>query len=137
MRNRILAAALGFAALIGGLSFASPAQAADPNAACPSGTFCIFTGQNYTGTRWTFTLDMFLDGYNNGIRLSSGINNKGESFVNRMQEGYSIWMFDSGTCASYPWARKMTLGQAATSQGSDWGHRVSSVQLAPAAPLSC
>ena len=112
---------------------AAPAQAAASD--CPSGYFCIWTATNYSGSRYQYAYGTFVDSYHNGIRLGSGISNRGYSFYNRT--GSAVRIFDDGTFHLSPWARDMNNGQQATTQGSDWGGRVSSIQLQAASPLTC
>lgn len=121
------------AAMVGGLVVAAPARAAMGE--CTSGYFCIWTNTNYTGSRFQWSYGTLVDSYHNGIRLGSGITNRGYSFYNRTGDWVTI--FDSGTCALSPWYRDMYSGQFASATGSDWGGRVSSIQLTRASPLAC
>jgi hypothetical protein len=116
---------------IGGSFVASPAQAAASD--CPDGYFCIWTGAGYTGSRYQYSNSNFLAGTNNGIRLVSGITNRGYSFYDRV--GKAVYIIDGPACGSSTWNREMQNGQAAS--GGDWGGRVSSIQLWNAFPLSC
>jgi hypothetical protein len=119
------------AAVIAGAGFAAaPAQAAWSD--CPDYYFCIWTSTNATGARFQYHYNTFVDSYHNGIRLGSGVANRGFSFYNRTH----VWVgiFDSNNCVKAPWWRTMNNNQYATTQGSDWGGRVSSVQLGNAIP---
>lgn len=138
MFNRFLAALAAFTmALSGALAVSSPAQAAFSD--CPSNYVCIWAGTNATGSRFQWSKQTILNGTNNGIRLGSGITNRGYSFYNRLTGGgnWAVYLFDSYNCVEQPWRRSLSQGQQATAQGSDWGGRVSSFQLWNAAPLTC
>ena len=124
--------AIFFAVLVSLLSFSAvPAQAAWSD--CPDYYFCIWTNTNATGSRYQYHYNTFVNSYHNGIRLGSGVANRGYSFYNRTH--YWVGIFDDGTCHKSPWWRIMTNNQYATAQGSDWGGRVSSVQLGNAIPV--
>lgn len=132
MRNKIKIFLMALAVALGlGVGVAAPAQAAWTD--CPDYYFCIWTSTNATGSRYQYHYNTFVDSYHNGIRLGSGITNRGYSFYNRTH----VWVgiFDSTNCNKSPWWRGMDNNQYATSQGSDWGGRVSSVQLGNAIPL--
>jgi hypothetical protein len=136
MRNRIIAALVALAAALGiGLGVASPAQAAWAD--CPDHYFCLWTGinGNATGTRYQWHYNTFVDSYHNGIRLPSGISNRGWSFYNRSHA--AVIIFDAVDCNTGSWNREMQNNQYASAPGSDWGGRVSSLQLWNASPLRC
>lgn len=125
--------ALFLAVLMGFVGFsAAPVQAAWVD--CPDYYFCIWTSTNATGSRYQYHYNTFVGSYHNGIRLGSGITNRGYSFYNRTHSWVGI--FDSVDCRKSPWWRTMDSAQYATAQGSDWGGRVSSVQLGNAIPVS-
>jgi len=133
MRSKIMTALMALAVAVGlGVGVASPAQAAWAD--CPDNYFCIWTNVNATGGRYQYHRDTIQDGTNNGLRLGSGISNRGYSFYNRSH----VWIgiFDSNNCRKSPWWRGMDNNQYATAQGSDWGGRVSSIQLGNAIPVS-
>jgi hypothetical protein len=132
--KRALVALLMSIGVIVGLG-AVPAQAALSD--CPSGYMCIWTSTNFTGSRFQYSYGTLVDSYHNGIRLTSGISNHGYSFYNKLGTGLEINIYDSVNCAQSPWYRTMDQFQSATTQGSDWGGRVSSIQLTPASPLTC
>ena len=116
--------------------FSAPAQAAASD--CPSGYFCIWTGTGYSGSRYQWSESTLIDSYHNGIRLGTGINNRGYSFYNHLTHtNMKVMIFDNGTCADSGWYRTMVIGQMANASGSDWGGRVSSIQLWNAFPLGC
>jgi peptidase inhibitor family I36 len=132
MRVKIQAALASVAAMIGlGIGVAAaPAQAAVTD--CPVGNFCIWTLTNYSGTRYTINYSDIYAGSNHGYRLGTFASNRGRSFYNHTTA--SINIYDDGACGYSPWTRTMSSGQYATSQGSDWGDRVSSLQIARYAP---
>lgn len=139
MRKFMLLVAAIAVALGLGLA-ASPAQAAASD--CPTNTFCLWTAINYGGSRYEYPRSAFLDGssYNpthNGIRLTSGVANHGYSFYNRLGSSWPVNIYDDLNCSTADWYRTMVNGQMATAQGSDWGGRVSSIQLQSASPLLC
>jgi hypothetical protein len=136
MRNRIMAALVALAAMLGlGLGVASPAQAAFSD--CPDHYFCIWVGPNggATGTRFQYHYNTFVDSYHNGIRLPSGVANRGTSFYNRTHA--AVIIFDANNCDVAQWNREMQNNQYANAVGSDWYDRVSSIQLWNASPLKC
>lgn len=134
MTRRLIAAIAALVAgIVGSLVAVAPAQAAPSD--CPSGYMCIWTNINGTGARFQWSYGTIVDSYHNGVRLGSGITNRGLSFYNRT--GSAIRIYDDPTCHLSPWARDMSNGQYATAQGSDWGNRVSSFQLQAASPLTC
>jgi hypothetical protein len=134
MRNRIIALLLSLMAALGvGFTAASPAQAVMGE--CTSGSFCIWTNTNYTGSRYQYSYATLVDAYHNGIRLGSGITNRGYSFYNRTGDWVAI--YDASNCSTASWYRDMYSGQFASAEGSDWGGRVSSIQLTRASPLTC
>jgi hypothetical protein len=131
-----LMAVIGVTAAMLTASAATPAYAAASD--CPVDNFCIWTATNYSGSRFQYTKTTLVNGVNNGIRLTSGISNRGYSFYNHLSgASWKVNIYDSGNCAQSPWFRTMTSGQQATAQGSDWGGRVSSIQLTNASPLTC
>jgi hypothetical protein len=132
MRTKITAALLTLAASIGLLVTAAPAQAALTD--CPTGSFCIWTATNYGGSRYQYSKATLDAHYRHGIELGSGVSNRGYSFYNHTT--VSINIYDSADCSYSPWTRTMARGQYATAQGSDWGGRVSSIQITAYQP-SC
>ncbi len=133
MIKRILTV-LTVAAAFFGVAAISPLPAQAAWTDCPDNYFCIWTGTNATGSRYQYHRETIQDGTNNGLRLGSGISNRGYSFYNRSH----VWIgiFDSNNCRKSPWWRAMDNNQYATAQGSDWGGRVSSIQLGNAIPPS-
>jgi hypothetical protein len=125
MRTKIAAFLLTLAATLGVLTATTPAQAAAND--CPLGSFCIWTSTNYSGSRYQYSRATIENHYRHGIELGSGVSNRGYSFFNRMTVPINI--YDSFDCEYSPWTRTMSAGQEATAQGSDWGGRVSSIQL--------
>lgn len=126
----LAAGVIATAVAAGVLASAAPAHAAVTD--CPTGNFCIWTLNNYTGTRYTINYSDIYAGTNHGYRLGVFASNKGRSFYNHTTT--SINIYDDGACGYNPWTRTMASGQYATSQGSDWGDRVSSLQIARYAP---
>jgi hypothetical protein len=90
---------------------------------CDPGEFCLWTGTNASGNFWAWS-DASLRSQM-GVTLPSGINNVSDSWRNRTPGGVDI--FDNGDCGYGGWDRRMVSGQQATSGGSDWGSRVSSI----------
>jgi hypothetical protein len=124
--------------VIGVVLFGMQAPARAEFADCPTEYFCIWTGINGTGSRYQWSKQTIINGTANGIRLGSGITNRGYSFYNRLQgASWAVNIYDSGNCNRSPWYRTMQAGQGATAQGSDWGGRVSSIQLWNASPTLC
>lgn len=123
--------------LAGGLAVSAPAQATASD--CLSGYFCIWTGYGFTGTRYRYTYEDFLNGINNGIRLTPGASNHGRSFYNHFPtSNKAVYIFDGAWCGgNLGWNRELQYGQQANAQGSDWTDRVSSIQLWNAFPLAC
>jgi hypothetical protein len=108
---------------IGTLFVASPAAASWSQ--CYAGDFCLWTGQNASGSFYSWSRNTIAA--QDGVTLSSGINNVSDSWWNRT--GGNIDIFDNGDCGYGGWDRRMVNGQQATSQGSDWGSRVSSIAI--------
>ena len=138
MKLRIRAALAALAMMLGlggAVAVAAPAQAAWTD--CPDHYFCLWTGinGNATGTRYQWHYNTFVDSYHNGIRLESGISNRGWSFYNRTHA--AVIIFDANNCSTASWHREMQNNQYASAPGSDWGGRVSSLQLWNASPLTC
>lgn len=129
--NKLRMLVAGLAATMIVLVGAQPAKAVPAD--CPLGYFCIWYGNDGLGTRYQFPYSQFLSGQNNGISFGSGLSNRGYSFYNRLGEtsgvSRSVAIIDSAHCNPTPWFRKMVNAQFATTQGSDWGGRVSSIQL--------
>lgn len=125
-----LVASATLAALVAGTAIATPAQAAVTD--CALGNFCIWTGYGYTGTRYTYAKNSIDAGTNHGVRLGTLASNHGRSFYNHTTVAINI--YDNGACGYNPWTRTMTSGQFANAQGSDWGDRVSSIQIESYAP---
>lgn len=132
MRTKLAAVLLTLAASVSLLSVAAPAQAALTD--CPLGSFCLWTGTDYSGSRYSYTKATIDNHYRDGIELSSGISNRAYSFFNHTSVAINI--YDSVDCSYNPWTRTMSAGQYATAQGSDWGGRVSSIQFTSSQP-SC
>lgn len=134
MIKRAMAALAVFAVILFGMQAPARAEFAD----CPEEYFCIWTSINGTGSRFQWSKRTIIDGTANGIRLGSGITNRGYSFYNRLiGTNWAVNVYDSGNCNRSPWYRTLLGGQAATAQGSDWGGRVSSIQLSSASPTTC
>jgi hypothetical protein len=120
---------------------AVPATAAASD--CPDLRFCIWTGDNFTGSRYEYSRSNFTDTGSpthplyNGIRLPSGLTNQGSSFYNRLGQYWDVNIYDAVNCDAGQWFRTVVNGQAANAAGSDWQNRVSSIQLQSASPLHC
>ena len=136
MRKRTLAATIAAVAATAGLIAPSPGYALASD--CPSDYFCVWINYDYLGGRWQASKTQFVNAYHNGIHLPTGFNNAGKSFYNHLiGSSWQVNIYDSANCFQGPWYRTMQAGQKATAQGSDWGNRVSSVQLSSASPLTC
>lgn len=114
----LLALVASIAMLVG---TASPASAVWSQ--CDPNFFCLWDGNDASGPFHAYHLDVLRA--EGGVTLPSSINNKAQSFRNRT--GVDIVIFDNADCYMSGWYRYMSSGQQATSQGSDWGNRVSSV----------
>ena len=130
MRKMIMALVALVAAISASMAGAAPAQAALTD--CPLGSFCWWTGQNYSGTRYTYNKSTIDAGTRHGIRLGTLASNQADSWYNHTTVAINI--YDNGACGYSPWTRTLSSGQYATSQGSDWGSRMSSFQITAYAP---
>jgi hypothetical protein len=130
MRNKAKAALLAVAAAAGALTAPATAQAAVTD--CPIGYFCIWVGTGYTSTRYQWNKSTIDAQANDGFTLPVGPNNRGNSFYNHTTVAINI--YDASHCAYSPWTRTMLSGQFANAAGSDWGNRVSSIQIESSAP---
>lgn len=136
MRKAMLAVLMSAAAAVAGLMTPSPGYAVASD--CPTDYFCVWINYDYLGGRWQASKTQFVNAYHNGIHLPTGFNNAGKSFYNHLSgASWAVIIFDASNCSTGSWNREMQAGQKATAQGSDWGNRVSSVQLWNASPLTC
>lgn len=138
MRNKkvrnVVAILVGLAAFVATLT-TTPQQAQAKPGACSRGSFCIWTNINYSGSRFEYSLSKFHAGRNLGIRLSPAIANRGYSFANFT--GLNVRLYDASNCARQPWTQVMERGRIVSAQGTNWGGRVSSIQLTPGQTNPC
>lgn len=130
MITKIKVALVALVASLATVTIAAPAHADLTD--CPLGSFCFWTLTNYQGTRYTYNKGDIDTYYRRGVRLGKFASNRANSWFNNTTVSMNI--YDDGACGYSPWTRTLAPKQYATAQGSDWGNRMSSFQVAAYAP---